>query len=305
MTLYLTLYLATLVVHVALVSYVLVGAGWLAVVRDGAIRDTFKDWLPFAIGAAITAGVAPLLFVQILYQERFYTANLLLAHRWLAVVPALIIGFYAAYLTKARGGRVFPMIALVCFVFVAWSWTENHLLSLRDAEWAPMYGAGRMHYFEPALVPRLVLWLGLAAPTAATMIAWQVPASAHGALRMLAFAGLAVAGAAAAWLYASLDLPARDALLGGPGGALAGALVASLAIAVVAWWRRSRTLASIGMLAAIVVGAILRVRLRLPLLGDLRPRVEAAGGMLVFFFFFALNTALIVWCVRSARRHAR
>ena len=67
-----------------------------------AIAATVRDRLPFMLGCGITAGVAPLLFVQLLHQRRFYTANLLLGPRWLAVVPALIVGFYALYLAKAR-----------------------------------------------------------------------------------------------------------------------------------------------------------------------------------------------------------
>jgi hypothetical protein len=60
-----------------------------------------KNLLPFMLGLGITAGVAPLLFLQLLYQHRFYSANLILGPRWGAVVPALITGFYALYLVKA------------------------------------------------------------------------------------------------------------------------------------------------------------------------------------------------------------
>ena len=42
-----------------------------------------RDWMPFILSAAITAGVAPLLFIQIVYQRQFYTANLLLSWRWM------------------------------------------------------------------------------------------------------------------------------------------------------------------------------------------------------------------------------
>jgi hypothetical protein len=324
MSLYLVLYIATLVVHVVLASYVLVGAGWLAITaalarKDDADAATFRDWLPFAIGAAITAGVAPLLFVQILYQERFYTANLLLQYRWLAVIPALIAGFYGAYLNKAertqrwhpRWRAAIAAATALCFVFVAWSWTENHLLSLRPDRWPAMYGAGQMTHYEPALPPRLLLWLGLAGPAAATLIVWQVDDVASlRRLRALALGGLAVAAAAAFWLYTTLSPAADHALFSGPGGALAVAVVATEIALAVLWLRLPssrllRVAASLALLAAVILGALLRERLRLPFLAAARPRVLAAGGLPLFLFFLALNTSLIVWCVRSALRHLK
>ena len=105
---YVALYLVTLLTHALFMSYVLGGALAVAFVRlhgvreNGPVTRTFIDWLPFALSAAITAGVAPLLFVQILYQREFYTANLLSFHRWMAILPVLIGAFYLLYLLKAR-----------------------------------------------------------------------------------------------------------------------------------------------------------------------------------------------------------
>ena len=130
---YLGLLIVTFALHALLVGFVLAGTAYVVgrLVRGGddALAAASRDWLPFALGAAITAGVAPLLFVQVLYQPRFYTANLLLFVRWLAIVPALIVGFYALYLGKSaraaawapRWRAVVAAVALACFVFVAWS----------------------------------------------------------------------------------------------------------------------------------------------------------------------------------------
>ena len=105
-TAWLALYLGTLALHAVFVSYVFAGAGYalIAAVRkpDDALAARVRDWLPFMLGAGITAGVAPLLFVQLLYQRRFYTANLLMGPRWGAVVPALIIGFYCCCISRRR-----------------------------------------------------------------------------------------------------------------------------------------------------------------------------------------------------------
>ena len=39
--------------------------------------------------------------IQVLYQHRMYTATLLLSHRFMAIVPVLIDGFYLLYLGKS------------------------------------------------------------------------------------------------------------------------------------------------------------------------------------------------------------
>ena len=123
------------------------------------ITALIRDWMPFAISAAITAGVAPLLFIQILYRHRFYTANLLLLHRWMAIVPVLIVAFYLAYVIKSgrfERMRTYWRVAISgivagCFLFVAWSWTENHLLSLDRARWESFYVESRWIYRSMAI----------------------------------------------------------------------------------------------------------------------------------------------------------
>ncbi|MCA9285380.1 MAG: hypothetical protein KDA22_09210, partial [Phycisphaerales bacterium] len=185
---YLALYLLTLVVHVVFMNYVLAGSGVLAwALLRGRAQDPIvrllRDWMPFALGAAITAGVAPLLFVQILYRQSFYTANLLLFNRWMALLPVLIVGFYLLYLQKAKAvGRwpawsrtVVGVGAFLCFAFVAQAWTENHLLSLAgQTTWSDFYAERRALFLDPQLVPRLGVWFLGAFATLAWMLGWQV-----------------------------------------------------------------------------------------------------------------------------------
>lgn len=105
---YLTAYVVTLAVHVVFMNYVLAGTGYLAVAflrptgrADAASVAVVKDWMPLMLSGAITAGIAPLLFVQLVYKREFYTANLLLFNRWMAILPVLVVGFYALYLLKS------------------------------------------------------------------------------------------------------------------------------------------------------------------------------------------------------------
>ncbi|MFO0837036.1 MAG: hypothetical protein U1D55_00795 [Phycisphaerae bacterium] len=193
---YLTLYVLTLIIHVVLMNYVLAGSAWLAVGRVRRLANStlppspagmmLRDWMPFVLGAAITAGVAPLLFVQILYKQSFYTANLLLLHRWMAIVPVLIVAFYVLYLMKTRWVQrrsgvdaLTATIAAGCFAFVAYSWTENHLLSLNAGVWPAFYEARRPFYWDAHSLPRLAIWAFGAAPMMATVLVWQLAAAAQ------------------------------------------------------------------------------------------------------------------------------
>ena len=155
--LYLTLLIVTLAAHAMLAGYVLAGTGFVALsarskpeAGGATIAEVLKDWLPFTLGAAITAGVAPLLFVQILYAPNFYTANLLLGVRWMALIPILIAGFYLLYLQKTAFAKrasalvrgAIPALACGCFLYAGWSWTTNHLLSLAPATWPSAFVDG-------------------------------------------------------------------------------------------------------------------------------------------------------------------
>jgi hypothetical protein len=318
LALYLGLYVVTLAIHAVFVGYVLCGTGWAAVAgvrrRPDPIADLARDWLPFALGAAITAGVAPLLFVQILYQERFYTSNLLLFHRWMAVVPVLVVGFYLLYVHKAQRVRrawlraAVPIAAAACFVFVAWSWTENHLLGLDDRAWISFYGERRWFYDSPALAPRLLGWIAASLPIFAACASWQLRGATR-SLAVLALIGIAVSSAAAWWQLGALPSDSQYDLAQSIVAPWWWAFIAARALEAIAWGlllarpRRAFLIAATACGAlAIVSGAMLREGARLHALGVLHPRAIAAGGALVFFAFAALTVAALVAIYKLVRR---
>ena len=94
------------VVHAVFVNFVLAAPlviTWL--LWTGAEnKQVYASWLagalPVAFTFAINFGVASLLFVQALFPDRFYTANILLSKIWLAVIPIMMAAFYFAYVVK-------------------------------------------------------------------------------------------------------------------------------------------------------------------------------------------------------------
>jgi hypothetical protein len=345
--LYMVLYVVTLVIHVAFMNYALAGSGYLALAglfsradkeQNRPLCATLRDWLPFMLSAAITAGVAPLLFVQILYKYNFYTANLLGFHRWMAILPVLIIAFYLLYLLKTQklGQRlgvlrsVISLAAFLCFAFVAYSWTENYLLSVAGPKtWAEAYTSSSLFYAERQLVPRLAVWFIGALPTMVLLVSWQlwyaqgmdrpeiVTEVRHCA--MLALAGLAATLVAGVIYFSVAGEQLRSTFyswLAGPYFVLA---VIGFVAQAYAWWRqraadafetRWLTLASVGAASTLVGMTVTREAIRLHAIGSevfesvLQPQHEMAaekGGLVVFLIFFLTNIGVIAYCFRLVK----
>jgi hypothetical protein len=309
-SLWLALYLVSFALHAVLVSCVAAGAGYalVAAVRGSAdpIAARTRDWLPFLLGAGITAGVGPLLFLQLLYQRRFYTANLLMGPRWGAVVPALIVGFYALYLAKAseRRRRLALVVATACFAFVAWSWTELHQVMLDDAGWRAMYAAGERFHTDAAILPRLAIWCGAMLALFAAVAAWPATAAERRRLAGLALAGLIACGAAstiATALGGGFDPAHGWTYLG----------IAAAVTAALAWgWTARRpdgsglSVATAATAAALIAGTVVREAPRLALIERARATAVDAGGLPVFAVTFAIGVAAIAWVVRTVRSAA-
>jgi hypothetical protein len=304
----LALYVATLALHAAFVAYVAAGTGYTLVQalrrRDDPIAEVVRDRLPFMLGCGITAGVAPLLFVQLLYQRRFYTANLLLGPRWLAIVPALVVGFYALYAVKSwsRWRRAALAVALACFAFVAWSWGELHELMLADARWRDFYAAGERVYFEPALAPRFIAIGGAMTGVFALVAAWSADAASRRRLAVLALCARIVSIGGAAWLAQ------RGFAIDGPVRAWLVVLALAIVVEAGAWLvvRRRASDAALAVAtaagAAVIVAAIV-VR-EAPRLALLEPSPAESGGAIVFALALVLGAGAIAWIVRAVRANS-
>jgi len=356
---YLVLYVLTLIVHVIFMNYVLAGAGYLAVSSlyrliarpnrpESLVNDAVRDWLPAALGAAITAGVAPLLFIQILYKEHFYTANLLLLHRWMAILPVLIVGFYLLYLMKSGWAMRRPawvrvavsIIAFLCFAFVAWSWTENHLLALTRAEWPEFYGEQRTFYWSPQLLPRLLMWTVGSIPTFCVIMAIQLRSRFNltpvkdaplieqivrevRTLGRLAIVGLVLAALSGLWYLIAASETVQSAISEplsmawfilacfGVMAQFAAWLPIALTSSVADWPAKIFIAgAGVGALATILGMSIVREAIRLHSIDITRlyPQHEDAaqvGGFPVFLIFALVNIVVIAACVWIGRSAVR
>jgi len=90
--------------------------------------------LPLVIAFAVNFGVAPLLFLQVLYGHFIYTSSILMGIFWISVIPALIIAYYGAYLYDFQFkplGAIGPwlgLLVLVILLCIGYFFANNMLL---------------------------------------------------------------------------------------------------------------------------------------------------------------------------------
>lgn len=99
-------------------------------------------FLPLLIAFTVNFGVAPLLFVQVLYGHFIYTSSILMAVFWILVIPTLILAYFGAYLYdfrfenlgKAGGWLISIVFALL--IIIAYFFSNNMLLMTLPEEFS-------------------------------------------------------------------------------------------------------------------------------------------------------------------------
>ena len=160
------LLMLTFFLHLLAMNFVLGGSIIAAIARlrgderSAGLTRWVGKWMPVTVAAAVTFGVAPLLFLQTLYGRLFFTSSVLMAWFWFAVVPILIFAYYGTYLIAFRqtwARWLAPAVALL-FLAIAFIYSNNMTLMLRPETFAQMYSAdGRglhLNLADPTLIPR-------------------------------------------------------------------------------------------------------------------------------------------------------
>lgn len=111
--------------------------------------------LPLFISFAITQGIVPLLFLQLLYGPMFYTSSVLIAVPWLSIIMLIITAYYMSYWTiynylkKDDSGKstglapLFLLVMSLIFLGVAYLFVTNMTLMLHPERWVALYQANQ------------------------------------------------------------------------------------------------------------------------------------------------------------------
>jgi hypothetical protein len=179
----------TFFLHLVFMNLTLGGTllAFVSHLRSGGRRDDFRGVLAgrlmavnnYGISLTITTGVAPLLFIQVIYQQYFYTATILLAPVWLAMLVLLTVGYYAAYLYKFRGapthgsgGGLWLGASAVMFFVIAMIHVAVNLVHAQPERWGGLADGTWTVLADPVYWPRLLHFVFAGLGFAALVTTW-------------------------------------------------------------------------------------------------------------------------------------
>jgi hypothetical protein len=296
--------------------------------RWRAVAGDLARVLPPATAFTITLGIAPLLFLQVLYGQLFYASSILMAWSWLGVIALLLAGYYAAYaFSLGQGKDGGPSVAgaaasALCFSLIAFVFTNNMTLMLRPEAFGPLYAADEhglhLNVRDPLLGPRFLHFLIASFAFTGLVVAYlgqrRVPADAEAGTWMRAFgtrlfvAATALQLGAGLWFLFALPRPVRGLFLGGSAAdtAVLWSAVALAALAVIAV-RRSLGAGATAIGLTVVGMAIVRHRVReatlAPFFSAEALTVNAQTGLFLLFAALLLaGIAVVAWMARALAR---
>lgn len=133
----------TLTLHFIAMNFVL---GGVVIVLWGKFGNRWEDptvrrfikLFPSSLAATITFGVAPLLFVQLLFPKQVYSAAIVSGWFWLAIIPAIMVAYYLFYAASfsieknANSSRLQWMLSIALFLLVYVSFIYSSVFSLAE-----------------------------------------------------------------------------------------------------------------------------------------------------------------------------
>jgi len=163
------LLMLTFLLHI-LVMNAMLGGGIIALFsalrgneQNISLSKEFSYKWPYTIAFTVNMGVAPLLFVQVLYGHFFYTSSILMAVWWFSIFGLLILAYYGAYIYdfkfEALGTpRIFLLeFSVFILLFIGFLFCNNMTLMLQPDEWLAYFNNGEgtlLNLGDASLYPR-------------------------------------------------------------------------------------------------------------------------------------------------------
>lgn len=158
------LLIVTFLLHIITMNFILGGS--ILTIVGSFKKKAFTDevmTIPTLIALTINFGIPPLLFVQVLYGNLFYSSSVIMAVPWILVIPFLLIAYYGAYLYVKKNGKAHSIarfslyISTAVILIIAFIYVNNSTLMLDPSRWSMYFSnpAGtNLNWGEPTLFPR-------------------------------------------------------------------------------------------------------------------------------------------------------
>jgi hypothetical protein len=152
----------------------------------------FLRQLPIVLAMGINFGIVPLLFLQTAYYKQFYTATILMAWHWLAIIDLVILGYIAVYYCafsvisdnpkRVKRAVTVGIVASAALLLSGFFFANGLTLMVNPEKWTAIASeqsvAGAVSGFglnvtDPTLLPRFSLMFGLAILSTAMWIVFD------------------------------------------------------------------------------------------------------------------------------------
>lgn len=319
----------TFILHLLVMNVML---GWAIIAFVNHVRQVtapaenqlIAKKLPFTIAFTINFGVAPLLFLQVLYGHLMYTSSVLMAVFWISIIALLIFAYYAAYLYNMQYSTLPGLRTLLTgfmatvFLLVAFFFTSNTSLMVTPEHWSRYFDHPNgllLNFGDPSLIPRYLhsvfasvamggLALGIFYDWKARQGDQDAAARIPGAMKWFAYATIVNFGVGT-WYFGGLP-PSIRTVTGTAGALTLFCLIAGIAAAILSVihaLRRQVRPAAVAVVVSIVFMVAVRELVRRQTLApwfstsDLVV-VPQYSPMLVFLVVFAAGLALVWYMIR-------
>ena len=167
----------TFILHIVVMNFMF-GGGLIAVwtrffgQKNDKDQRLFKDIvpkIPSLLAATVTLGIAPLLFVQVLYGQFLYTSSIIMAWPWFLVLVLLVLAYYGFYIVsfnkdkKSRSIGWLMLISVFFIFLVGFFYSNNFTLMNTPSSWAAKYfhdpSGWNLNLSETTLIPRFLHFL--------------------------------------------------------------------------------------------------------------------------------------------------
>ncbi len=133
--------------------------------KTSATNRVIAKKLPFTVAFTINFGVAPLLFLQVIYGHFMYASSVLMALYWLSIVGILIFTYYGTYIYSLNYDRapdfhtVLSGFIATTLLVVAFIFTCNLALSVNPDSWSAYFANPEgtlLNLSNPTIFPRFL-----------------------------------------------------------------------------------------------------------------------------------------------------
>ena len=308
----------------------MLGSGIITLIREFHANETTEKYnreislkLPYTVAFTVNIGVAPLLFLQVLYGHFIYTSSILMAVYWICVIPVLILAYYSAYIYDFKYealGEARKIFIAICVILLLWTglmFSSNMVLMIQPELWTVYFNnpfGTFLNLSDPMVLPRFLhfVFASIALGGLFQAIIWKIKTRGKDAAAIKSglnwFSGATgIQFVVGIWFLLSLP---KDKMLLFMGESTAATFVLVLGIAAAVASMASAGRAKVWMTTGLAIGTvsvmtiardILRSAYLKPYfsLSDLKI-VPEYSPMVLFLVSFAAGIGIIIYMVKIA-----